>query len=111
MTRSSIEQVKDDVLTSTLNQETLIGLDKDTLTHFVLSLSKEIEKVPEMKDHLRKTWMTTSHEEFSKPNENRIRKICCIGAGYVGGPTCSVIAQKCPHVQVTVVDKSRYVYL
>ncbi|KAJ3037975.1 UDP-glucose 6-dehydrogenase 1 [Rhizophlyctis rosea] len=31
-------------------------------------------------------------------------KICCIGAGYVGGPTCSVIAYKCPNVQVTIVD-------
>ncbi len=34
----------------------------------------------------------------------KITKICCIGAGYVGGPTMSVIAQKCPHIQVTVVD-------
>ncbi|WP_294958137.1 UDP-glucose 6-dehydrogenase [uncultured Flavobacterium sp.] len=34
----------------------------------------------------------------------RITKICCIGAGYVGGPTMAVIAQKCPHIQVTVVD-------
>jgi len=34
----------------------------------------------------------------------KINKICCIGAGYVGGPTMSVIAQKCPHIQVTVVD-------
>ncbi|WP_282164667.1 nucleotide sugar dehydrogenase [Cellulophaga baltica] len=33
-----------------------------------------------------------------------ITKICCIGAGYVGGPTMSVIAKKCPHIQVTVVD-------
>ncbi|BET00480.1 UDP-glucose 6-dehydrogenase [Nesidiocoris tenuis] len=35
-----------------------------------------------------------------------VRKICCIGAGYVGGPTCSVIALKCPEIQVTVIDKS-----
>lgn len=35
-----------------------------------------------------------------------ISKICCIGAGYVGGPTCSVMALKCPNIQVTVVDKS-----
>jgi UDPglucose 6-dehydrogenase len=34
----------------------------------------------------------------------KITKICCIGAGYVGGPTMSVIAKKCPHIQVTVVD-------
>lgn len=33
-----------------------------------------------------------------------IKKITCIGAGYVGGPTMSVIAQKNPHIQVTVVD-------
>jgi UDPglucose 6-dehydrogenase len=34
----------------------------------------------------------------------KITKICCIGAGYVGGPTMAVIAQKCPHIKVTVVD-------
>ena len=33
-----------------------------------------------------------------------ISHICCIGAGYVGGPTMSVIAQKCQHITVTVVD-------
>lgn len=33
-----------------------------------------------------------------------ISNICCIGAGYVGGPTMSVIAQKCPHITVNVVD-------
>lgn len=33
-----------------------------------------------------------------------VTKICCIGAGYVGGPTMSVIAHKCPHITVTVVD-------
>ena len=36
-----------------------------------------------------------------------VSKVCCIGAGYVGGPTCSVIAHKCPEVQVTVVDISK----
>ena len=34
----------------------------------------------------------------------QISKICCIGAGYVGGPTMSVIAKKCPNIKVTVVD-------
>ncbi len=33
-----------------------------------------------------------------------IKKITCIGAGYVGGPTMSVIAQKNPNVEITVVD-------
>ncbi|MFM9090584.1 MAG: nucleotide sugar dehydrogenase, partial [Verrucomicrobiota bacterium] len=31
-------------------------------------------------------------------------KICCIGAGYVGGPTMAMIALKAPGIQVTVVD-------
>ncbi len=31
-------------------------------------------------------------------------KICCIGAGYVGGPTMAVLAWKCPTIEVTVVD-------
>ena len=34
----------------------------------------------------------------------KIKSICCIGAGYVGGPTMAIIAQKCPHIKVTVVD-------
>jgi UDPglucose 6-dehydrogenase len=34
----------------------------------------------------------------------KIKSICCIGAGYVGGPTMAVIAQKNPAINVTVVD-------
>jgi len=34
----------------------------------------------------------------------KIKNICCIGAGYVGGPTMAVIAQKCPDISVNVVD-------
>jgi UDPglucose 6-dehydrogenase len=30
--------------------------------------------------------------------------ICCIGAGYVGGPTMAMVALKCPDIKVTVVD-------
>ena len=37
----------------------------------------------------------------------RIKNICCIGAGYVGGPTCAVIANKNPGIDVTVVDLSQ----
>ena len=33
-----------------------------------------------------------------------MNKICCIGAGYVGGPTMAVIARQCPHITVNVVD-------
>merc|ERR1739838_1281187 len=42
--------------------------------------------------------------EGKKIREMEINEICCIGAGYVGGPTCSVIAYRCPHIKVTVVD-------
>lgn len=43
---------------------------------------------------------TASKEDMSAP----IRNICCIGAGYVGGPTCAVIASNNPDIEVTVVD-------
>ena len=37
----------------------------------------------------------------------KIKSICCIGAGYVGGPTMAIIAEKCPHIKVTVVDLNK----
>ena len=36
-----------------------------------------------------------------------VKKIVCVGAGYVGGPTMAVIANKCPDYKVTVVDISQ----
>ena len=33
-----------------------------------------------------------------------IKKIFCIGAGYVGGPTMAVIADNCPEIKVSLVD-------
>ena len=37
----------------------------------------------------------------------QIRNICCIGAGYVGGPTMAVMADRCPSIQFNVVDISQ----
>lgn len=37
-------------------------------------------------------------------SKKQIKNICCIGAGYVGGPTMAIIAQKSPEINVTVVD-------
>jgi UDPglucose 6-dehydrogenase len=37
----------------------------------------------------------------------KIKNICCLGAGYVGGPTMSVIALKSPDIKVTVVDLNK----
>ena len=34
----------------------------------------------------------------------KVKNICCIGAGFVGGPTMSVIAERCPDIEVTLVD-------
>ncbi len=34
----------------------------------------------------------------------KVKNICCIGAGYVGGPTMVIMAHKCPDIKVTVVD-------
>ena len=36
--------------------------------------------------------------------KRKIKNICCIGAGYVGGPTMAVIAYKCEDIIVNVVD-------
>lgn len=44
---------------------------------------------------------------FSDFPHHPIKKICCIGAGYVGGPTSSVMALMCPDIQMTVVDLSK----
>ena len=41
------------------------------------------------------------------PKRFMIKNICCIGAGYVGGPTMSVIADRCPHLNVNVVDLNK----
>ena len=39
-----------------------------------------------------------------KKKQLNVSNICCIGAGYVGGPTMAVIADKCKDIKVTVVD-------
>jgi UDPglucose 6-dehydrogenase len=41
---------------------------------------------------------------FSVLDGAPIKSITCIGAGYVGGPTCAVLALKCPNVKVSIVD-------
>ena len=36
--------------------------------------------------------------------KKKVKNICCIGAGYVGGPTMAVIADNCNYLNITVVD-------
>ena len=38
---------------------------------------------------------------------NQVRNICCVGAGYVGGPTMTVIANFWPNIRINVVDINR----
>ena len=45
--------------------------------------------------------------ETNKKFFDKVNTICCIGAGYVGGPSCAVLASKCPHIQVYVADLSQ----
>lgn len=40
-------------------------------------------------------------------SKNFKKNILCVGAGYVGGPTMTIIANKCPDYKVTVVDISQ----
>ncbi len=37
----------------------------------------------------------------------KINSICCIGAGYVGGPTMAVLSDKCPEIDFTIVDTNK----
>ena len=34
----------------------------------------------------------------------KIKNICCIGAGFVGGPTMAVFSKYCPDIKITLVD-------
>ncbi|CZS91319.1 related to UDP-glucose 6-dehydrogenase [Rhynchosporium graminicola] len=48
---------------------------------------------------------TTTSLDQSVSSNTMVKNICCIGAGYVGGPTASVIAFQNPDIKVTVVDR------
>ncbi|KAJ5756886.1 uncharacterized protein N7511_007068 [Penicillium nucicola] len=52
-----------------------------------------------------RTTVTEDSDPESTTTVPRVRSICCVGAGYVGGPTAAVIAYKNPLLRVTVVDK------
>ena len=44
---------------------------------------------------------------FKNKNNFKISNICCIGAGYVGGPTMAVLASFCPDIKINVVDLNK----
>ncbi|MBU2950239.1 UDP-glucose 6-dehydrogenase [Tamlana agarivorans] len=49
----------------------------------------------------------TNNQQPATNNQQKIKSICCIGAGYVGGPTMAVMAQRNPDIKVTVVDLNK----
>ncbi len=43
-------------------------------------------------------------KKIQKKKDLSVKNILCIGAGYVGGPTMAVLADRCPQVKITVGD-------
>ncbi|KAI0173151.1 nucleotide sugar dehydrogenase [Hypoxylon sp. FL1284] len=52
--------------------------------------------------HMEEAAVLDNLEDTTRP----VKNICCVGAGYVGGPTAAVMAYMNPHLRVTVVDKN-----
>ena len=42
--------------------------------------------------------------EKIEKKSTKVKNICCIGAGYVGGPTMAVIADNGPEINITIVE-------
>ena len=61
--------------------------------------------LPEIDFHRDREYISAG-EDIAKimKGEMHVKKILCIGAGYVGGPTMAVIADRCPEYRITVVD-------
>ena len=73
------------------------------MTIYYLKTTKfQFELIPNILDYF---W--ADFKLFYRLMNMTVRKVCCIGAGYVGGPTCSILAYKCPNIQVTVVDLNK----
>ncbi|KAF4628272.1 hypothetical protein G7Y89_g9880 [Cudoniella acicularis] len=48
---------------------------------------------------------TSSLDATLSSSRTEVRNVCCVGAGYVGGPTAAMMALQNPHIRVTVVDR------
>ncbi|PHH60032.1 hypothetical protein CDD81_2200 [Ophiocordyceps australis] len=61
-------------------------------------------------DSVRKLGLNGSSQDANGSFDGHVevRTICCVGAGYVGGPTAAVVAFQNPHIKVTVVDRDEY---
>ena len=71
---------------------------------FIVPKTNKVKKVSNFNPSSTIKQLNEYTTQQKKIKEMKIKNICCIGAGYVGGPTMSVIAQKCPEIKVTVVD-------
>ena len=54
--------------------------------------------------HSEQQQQSSAPARSSLKRKRTVERVCCIGAGYVGGPTAAVVADNCPHLQITVVD-------
>ncbi|KAJ5320684.1 hypothetical protein PENANT_c073G05392 [Penicillium antarcticum] len=84
--------------------ETAISVDTLTIPTTPEDSLNGTDKLDEESTGTRTT-VTDESDPESTTTVPRVRSICCVGAGYVGGPTAAVIAYKNPHLRVTVVDK------
>ncbi|KAL8298183.1 hypothetical protein RB597_006912 [Gaeumannomyces tritici] len=76
-----------------------------------LSFSPALQPFRDSGNHDVESVALSSHAGGSNPTSDDsnapavVRHICCVGAGYVGGPTAAVIASQNPNIRVTVVDR------
>ncbi|KAI3353212.1 hypothetical protein L3Q82_019769 [Scortum barcoo] len=77
---------------------------EDVLHEKVITKRKEVQNKAEEERYMKEERDKMALEMYENWLMFQIKRICCIGAGYVGGPTCSVIAHMCPEITVTVVD-------
>lgn len=84
--------------TNLLNYIEIIGLLSSFKTSVFIKLSTEYTNST--------LTMSSSYtpSTFQSNLGEGLKEICCVGAGYVGGPTMAVIAKMCPHIKVTVLD-------
>ena len=73
-------------------------MSKNQNTRFIIYSS--FQNSPELKETKDSTQSTTNVTEDITMNEDWDVQICCMGAGYVGGPTMAVIAKMCPKVRM-----------
>ncbi|RDW80441.1 hypothetical protein BP5796_05139 [Coleophoma crateriformis] len=95
--------VSDDVMDNSTAPTTPEGSLTFSPVLQALKLQDALEDAVSQKDDLRAGSMSLNATLYTASPQ--VKKICCVGAGYVGGPTAAVMAFSNPSIQVTVVDR------